>query len=115
MKQAGLAEQKKPDADGKWLTVKEWSGTYNVEPHRERFEPPPGTWRLAYKTEQGDGGRNGVVDIIVVSKTNQTLTAAYNLQGAASGVLSVREVEPEYFIQVKSFGPRWRIAVERLE
>ena len=115
MRQSAIAEQKKPDADEKWLIVKEWSGTYHAEPSRERFEPPPGTWRLAYKTEQGDGGRNGVVDIIVMSKTNHTLTAAYNLQGAASGVLTVKEVEPEYFVQVKSFGPRWRIAVERLE
>ncbi len=115
MRQAGIAEQKKPGADGKWLIVKEWSGTYNAEPARERFEPPAGVWRLTYKTEQGDGGRNGVVDIIVMSKTNHTLTAAYNLQGAASGVLSVKEIEPEYFLQVKSFGPRWRIAVERKE
>jgi len=115
MRQAGIAEQKKPGADEKWLIVKEWSGTYNAEPAHERFEPPPGTWRLAYKTEQGDGGRNGVVDIVVMSKANHTLTAAYNLQGPVSGVLTVKEAEPEYFLLVKSFGPRWRIAVERLE
>ena len=115
MRQAAAAEQKTPAADGKWLVVKEWSGTYHPEPARERFERPAGTWRLAYKTEQGDGGRNGVVDIIVMSKANRILTAAYNLQGPTSGVLTVKADEPEYFAEVKSFGPRWRIAIERRE
>jgi hypothetical protein len=79
------------------------------------FEAPKGTWRLSYKTETGDGGRNGVVDIVVLSKTKQTLTAAYNLQGAASGVLKVKEDQPEYLLEVKSFGPRWHVAVEQLQ
>ena len=115
MKQAAIAEQKSQP-----LTRSGWSSRNGAAPTTPSLRVSdssrrPGTWRLAYKTEQGEGGRNGVVDIIVMSKTNQTLTAAYNLQGAASGVLTVKEAEPEYFLQVKSFGPRWRIAVERLE
>lgn len=96
----------------KWVSVKEWTGTAHPEPTHVTFEAPAGTWRLSYKTEQGDGGKNGVVDILVLSKSHQTLTAAYNLQGAAAGVLSVKEQQPEYFLEVKSFGPRWHIAIE---
>ena len=73
-----------------------------------------GRWRLVYKTEPGDAGKNGVSDIVVRSKDNPIVTAAYNLQGGTDGVVTIKgEQTAEYFLEVKSFGPRWRVAVER--
>ena len=109
------ADQGIPEASVKWIAVKEWSGGFTTERIRESFERPKGSWRLSYTTESGEPGKNGVVDIVVRTKDNQMVTADYNLQGASSGILSVRGEQPEYFIEVSSFGPRWRIAVERSE
>jgi hypothetical protein len=109
------ADQDTPETSAKWVAVKEWSGGFSTERIRESFERPQGTWRLSYKTESGEPGKNGVVDIIVRTKDNQMVAAAYNLQGAASGILRVKSEQPEYFVEISSFGPRWWIAVERSE
>ncbi len=102
-------------ASVKWITLKEWAGAFTTERIRESFERPTGNWRLSYTTEPGEPGKNGVVDIVVRTKDNRMATAAYNLQGASAGILRVTGEQPEYFIEISSFGPRWRIAVERSE
>lgn len=109
------AAQAAPSATERWTAVKEWAGTFSADTTKAQFERPQGRWRLVYKTEAGDAGKNGVADIVVRSKDNQIVTAAYNLQGGTDGVLTIKGEQSEYFLEVKSFGPRWRVAVERLE
>ena len=98
---------------GDWIVVKEWSGGPGQAHKLDAFARPPRPWRLAYTTEAGEPGQNGVVDILVRNKANRLVTAAYNLQGSVTGFLAVGEEHPEYYIQVNSHGPRWRVAVEQ--
>ena len=105
--------QTTPEASAKWITLKEWSGGFSAERVRETFARPPGAWRLSYKTEPGELGKSGVVDIIVRSPDERMVTAAYNLQGSTSGTLMVKGEQPQFIIEISSFGPRWRIAVEQ--
>jgi hypothetical protein len=116
---SGRARQASQDTKApgtKWLTVKEWSGGVTIEHSlKERFERPAGPWRLSYHTDAGDAARSAVVDVLVWTKDNQLAAAAYNLQGTTSGTLTIKREQPEYFVEVKSFGPRWRIAIERSE
>jgi hypothetical protein len=94
------------------VAVKEWSGgtgpTHTLDP----FPRPPHPWRLSYRTEPGEPGNTGVVDIIVRNKDDRMMTAAYNLQSAVAGSLTVKEEHPEYYIEVTSHGPKWQVAIE---
>lgn len=103
-------------ASAKWIAVKEWSGGVNLEQVvKERFDRPAGVWRLSYTTDAGTAARSGVVDITVWTKDNKLMASAYNVQGTAAGHLHVKGEQPEYFVEVRSFGPRWRIVIERSE
>jgi hypothetical protein len=95
--------------------VKQWSGGPGPAHKLDPFARPPNLWRLAYKTEAGETGTTGVVDIIVRNTEDRMLTAAYNLQSTAAGFLTVKEEHPEYYIEVSSHGPRWQVAIEQAD
>ena len=104
-------------SDSKWSVVKEWSGGETLEGAEHELEPfarPARAWRLAYKMDADTTpGRNGVVDIVVRTKADGPVTAVYNLQGPTSGFLTVKSEAPEFFLEVKSHGPKWRVALEQ--
>jgi hypothetical protein len=104
-------------SDSKWSVVKEWSGGETLEGAEralESFARPARAWRLEYKIEADTTpGRNGVVDIVVRTKADGPVTAVYNLQGPTSGVLTVKSEAPEFYLEVKSHGPKWWVAVEQ--
>ena len=104
-------------SDSKWSVVKEWAGGETLEGNERELEPfarPTRPWRLAYKMEaDSTPGRNGVVDIVVRSKAEGLVTAVYNLQGSTSGFLTVKSEAPEFYLEVKSHGPKWWVAVEQ--
>jgi hypothetical protein len=41
------------------------------------------------------------------------MASAYNLQGKVSGSLTVPGDDTEYYLEVKSYGPNWWVAVEQ--
>jgi hypothetical protein len=100
------------DSNSKWSVVKEWSGGQGVEHELEPFTRPTHSWRIAYKIQAAQNVR-GVVDVVVRTKDHKIVTGAYNLQGRLSGFLSVTGEEAEYYIEVKSYGPDWWVAVEQ--
>ena len=104
-------------SDSKWSVVKEWTGGETLEGNERELEPfarPARSWRLAYKMEADTApGRNGVVDIVVRTKADGLVTAAYNLQGPTSGFLTVKSEAPEFYLEVKSHGPKWWVALQQ--
>lgn len=101
------------DADVTWRVVKEWSGGRGVEHELELFTPPSRGWRIAYKTTASASVPTGLVDVVVRSKDHKMVTAAYNLKGGVSGILIVPDEESEYYLDVRSYGPDWWVAVEQ--
>jgi hypothetical protein len=111
-----MMRQQQP-SDPKWSVVKEWAGgetLEGVERAPESFARPAHSWRLEYKMEADTTpGRNGVVDIVVRTKADGLVKAVYNLQGPTSGFLTVKSEAPEFYLEVKSHGPKWWVAVEQ--
>jgi hypothetical protein len=103
------------DANEKWAVLKEWTGGPGPVHKLDPFARPTGPWRISYKTDAGETRTTGVVDVIVRTKQDRMVTAAYNLQSVVAGHLTVREEHPEYYIEVRSQGPSWRVAVEQID
>jgi hypothetical protein len=98
-----------------WSVVKEWSGGRGVEHEPEPFTRPAArSWRIAYRTE-AEKNVAGVVDVVILTKDHKMVASAYNLQGKVSGFFTVTGEETEYYLEVKSYGPDWWVAVEQAQ
>jgi hypothetical protein len=98
-----------------WRVVKEWSGGRGVEHELESFTSPSREWRIAYKTTVSRAAPTGVVDVVVRTKDRKMVTGAFNIHGGVSAILIVVGEEGEYYLDVKSYGPDWWVAVEQLQ
>ncbi len=96
-----------------WSVVKEWSGGRGVEHELEPFTRPSREWRVAYKTTVSQTAPTGVVDVVVRRKDRTMVTGAFNVHGGVSDILIVAGEEGEYYLDVKSYGPDWWVAVEQ--
>ena len=100
-------------SNSKWSVVKEWSGGKGVEHKPEPFTRPAAhSWRIAYRTEV-ETNVGGVVDFVVFTQDHKVIASVYNLQGKVSGSLTVTGDETEYYLELKSYGPNWWVAVEQ--
>jgi hypothetical protein len=101
------------ELDTNWRVVKEWSGGRGVEHELEPFARPSHDWRIVYRITVSQATPTGVVDVVVRTKDHTMVTGAFNLHGAMSGVLIVAGEEGEYYLDIKSYGPEWWVAVEQ--
>jgi hypothetical protein len=101
-----------------WVVLKQWTG----EPGNldtERFKTTAASFRVAWKTT--DRGRGGVLDIYVKDGEGKLVKAAISLQtsdptkekGTASGTFTVGSQAGEYFLEIRSTGRDWQVAVEQ--
>jgi hypothetical protein len=101
-----------------WVTLKQWTG----EPgsiDTERFKTSAGSFRVSWKST--DRGRGGVLDIYVRDGEGKLVKAAISLRtsdptkekGSGSGTFTVGSKAGEYFLEIRSTGHDWQVAVEQ--
>jgi hypothetical protein len=116
----GATDSAVPEADlqQEWVVLKQWTG----EPGNtdtERFKTSAGSFRVSWKST--DRGRGGVLDIYVRDGDSNLVKAAVSLQtsdptkekGTSSGVFTVSSKPGEHYLEVRSTGHDWQIAVEQ--
>ena len=114
----GSAVVPEADLQQEWVVLKQWTG----EPGNtdtERFKTSAGSFRVSWKST--DRGRGGVLDIDVRDGEGKLVKAAVSLQtgdptkekGTSSGVFTVSSKSGEHFLEIRSTGHDWQIAVEQ--
>jgi hypothetical protein len=101
-----------------WVVLKEWSGEPgNTE--TDRFATTSGSFRISWKSV--DRGRGGVLDIYVRDRDGKLVKAGVSLQasdttkekGSGGGTITVSSKPGEYYLDIRSTGKDWQVAVEQ--
>jgi hypothetical protein len=101
-----------------WAMLKQWSG----EPGNtdtDRFTTSAASFRVSWKSE--DRGRGGILDIYVRDREGKLVLASVSLQasdptkerGSGSGTFTVNSKPGEYYLEIRSTGKDWQVAVEQ--
>jgi hypothetical protein len=101
-----------------WVVLKLWRG----EPGNtdtERFKTTSDSFRIAWKSQAR--ARGGVLDIFVRDAEGKLVKAGVSLQvsdttkdgGSGSGTFNVSAKPGEYYLEVRSTGKDWEVAVEQ--
>jgi hypothetical protein len=101
-----------------WAVLKEWTG----EPGNtdtDRFKTSAATFRVSWKSQ--DRGRGGILDIYVRDGNGKLVMANVSLQasdptkekGSGSGTFTVKSQPGEYYLEIRSTGKDWQVAVEQ--
>jgi uncharacterized membrane protein len=105
-------------AQQRWVALKEWSG----EPgslDTERFTTRTSLFRVRWETR--DLGRGGILDLYVRDDDGRLVRAAVSLQsddttreqGSGAGAFEVSTDPGDYYLEIRSTGVRWTVAVEQ--
>ena len=101
-----------------WAVLKEWTG----EPGNtdtDRFKTSAASFRVSWKSQ--DRGRGGILDIYVRHGDGKLVLANVSLQasdptkekGSGSGTFTVKSQPGEYYLEIRSTGKDWQVAVEQ--
>jgi hypothetical protein len=101
-----------------WVVLKEWAGEPGTI-ETERFTTSAGSFRISWKSV--DRGRGGILDIYVRDRDGKLVKAAVSLQtndttkekGSGAGTFPVSSKSGEHFLEIRSTGKDWRVAVEQ--
>ena len=101
-----------------WVVLKQWSGQPG-NTDTDHFKTSGESFRISWKSE--GLGRGGVVDIYVRDKDGKLVKAGVSLQvqdttkdfGTGSGTFIVDAKPGEYYLEVRSTGNNWVVAVEQ--
>jgi hypothetical protein len=103
-----------PAAPTDWAIVKEWSGENGVT-ETDQFTMKGRTFRVSWKWTEID--RGGLLDIFVRTGDRRLVVLATGLQDhvkrAASGTFVVNSEPGPHFLEVRSSGVKWQVAVEQ--
>jgi hypothetical protein len=113
-----MAQAAKAEARERWVPLKEWSG----EPgsvDTERFTTTSRVFRIVWKAD--DLGRGGVLDVYVRDDKGKLVKAAVSLQvsdttrerGTGSSAIEVSADPGPYYLEIRSTGTKWQVAVEQ--
>lgn len=88
-----------------------WSGRGNTQ--TESFDIESGQWRLRWETSDKQFSSAGTFRVIVHSSVSgRFVEVAVEYQGAGKGVAYVAEDPRQFFLDIKSSGLDWKVAVE---
>ena len=111
------APEEQADRSDRWTVVKEWSGgPGSLE--TDRFTTT-GTFRVAWTLT--DLGRGGIMDLFVRNDAGKLIRSGVSLQaketrgeyGSGAGHLEVPGGPGTYYLEIRSTGVEWRVAVEK--
>jgi hypothetical protein len=116
----GIIDSTSPGAglQKEWVPLKQWTG----EPgsiDTDRFKTSAGSFRVSWKAT--DRGRGGVLDIYVRDSDGKLVKGAISLQtgdptkekGTGAGTFTVTSKAGEYYLEIRSTGTDWQVAVEQ--
>ena len=101
-----------------WVVLKQWTGEPGST-DTDRFTTSAGSFRVSWKST--DRGRGGILDIYVRDSEGKLVMAAVSLQtsdttkekGTGSGTFTVSSKPGEYYLEIRSTGNDWQVAVEQ--
>ena len=109
--------QRDAPSDG-WTVLKEWSGgPGSID--TDRFTTSAAAFRVAWTLK--DLGRGGILDLYVRTDTGKLIKSGVSLQskdttrenGTAAGHIEVSSGPGPYYLEIRSAGVEWTVAVEQ--